>query len=53
MDLVIAEVDGWFEITDLLQDMEPKLQKEIWDYKMDGAKAPAFRHGDEAPPQLS
>jgi len=31
-DLVLREKDGWIEISDLLQELNPEVQKEIWEY---------------------
>jgi hypothetical protein len=37
-DLILREKDGWIEISDLVQQMRPAVQKEFWDSLTHGTK---------------
>jgi len=40
-DFVLRKKDGWVEISDLLREVNPDVQKEIWEYLCRGTIADA------------
>jgi hypothetical protein len=40
-DLVIREADGWHEISDLVNELDAGLQKELWEYVAQGRQSDA------------